>query len=1223
MQDLNHNANNQDSTNSRTEVTSTAANKQIVFIDATVADKESLVAGVKPGTEVIILDSTRDGVAQITEVLANRSDIASVHIVSHGAEGSLQLGASAVNSDNLQAYSNSLQQWTSALTADADILLYGCDVASGGSGEAFVQQLSQLTGADVAASDDLTGSAVKGGDWDLEVKTGAIESPIAFLPAALANYNFVLPVSFAPATNFGVGTEPSSLVVGDFNGDKILDLVTANLESDNVSVLLGKGDGTFNSASNISVGSGPYSVAIGDINGDKILDLATANYNSYTSSILLGKGDGTFNSPSNVSHQQFPYSVGIGDFNGDGKGDLVTAKNSDYNNISVSLSNGDGTFKSANNTSIGNGPRFVAIGDINGDGKADLAIPNYFSKDVSVLLSNGDGTFKSSSQLSVGSSFFSVAIGDINGDGKADLATANFQSSNNVSVFLGKGDGTFNTASNLSAGSYPYSVAIGDIDGDGKADLVTADAYSDTASVLLGNGDGTFNSASNFRVGSLPQYVAIGDFNGDGKLDLATANYRSNNVSVLLQVEPNQAPSVTLPGAAVAYTENAAATIIDSTATVADTDSANFQGGTLTVRYTAGGSSSDRLSIANIGSIAISGTTVSHAGTAIGTIASNGSNGSNLVINLNASATPTVTQELLRSIAYSSTSENPTASRTVQFVLTDGDGGTSTAATKTITVTPVNDAPNFTAGAAQNVMANSGAQTVTRWATNFNPGTEESTQTLDSYIVNVVNNAGIFAAAPTIDINGNLTFTPVANIATSTTATIEVRAKDNGGTANGGVDTSVAKTFNITVNPQPKISISDVTITEGNTGIAFAEFQVSLSNASTETVSVNYATANNTAIAGSDYTAINDTLTFAPGVTTQTFRVAVNGDMIDEPNESFFVNLSNPSKATIIDAQGIGNIIDNDTAGFTITPISGNTSEMGGTTSFSVKLNSKPTADVTLSLASSDTTEGTISNSKLTFTESNWNDAQTVTVKGVDDTLVDGNIAYKIVTNAAVSADTKYNNLNPVDVNVVNINDNDIPIANFINGNRLHSDTLVGTAQNDQINCYRGHDTITGGMGSDRIYGNAGSDALYGDMSSMVGTVGGDDLIWGGSGSDRIYGGYGHDSLYGGVANDLLWGDAGRDRLSGGLGSDSLTGGAGRDTFVLAKGEGVDTITDFQMGRDFIGLAGGLSLGQVSITQRSSQAVITNNSDGEILAAINNISAATLQSYAASTFVTI
>ncbi|MBD1835364.1 DUF4347 domain-containing protein [Cyanobacteria bacterium FACHB-472] len=1225
MQDLDQNANlNQDSTNSMTEVTSTAAHKEIVFIDATVADKESLAAGVKPGTEVIILDSTRDGVAQITEVLANRSDIASVHIVSHGAEGSLQLGASAVNSDNLQAYSNSLQQWASALTADADILLYGCDVASGETGEAFVQQLSQLTGADIAASNGLTGSAVLGGDWDLEVKTGAIESPVAFLPAALANYNFVLPVSFAPTANISVGPNPYSVTVGDFNGDGKQDLATANRTSNNVSILLGNGNGTFSSATNFNVGTNPLSVTVGDFNGDGKQDLATANQGSNNVSILLGNGNGTFSSATNFNVGTNPQFFTIGDFNGDGKQDLATP-NFSSNNVSILLGNGNGTFSSATNFNVGTSPYSVTVGDFNGDGKQDLATPNVNSSNVSILLGNGNGTFSSAGNVNnEGTSPSSVAVGDFNGDGKQDLATANVNSSN-ILISLGNGNGTFSSATNFNVGTTPFSVTVGDFNGDGKQDLAAANYSSNNVSILLGNGNGTFSSATNFNVGTNPFSLTVGDFNGDGKQDLATANVNSSNVSVLLNT--NQAPTVTLPGAAASYSENAAAIAIDSTATVSDPDSANFGGGTLTVSYTTGGSPSDQLSIGKNSNIFVRDSTIYYEEFPIGTITSNGSNGSNLVINLDDNAAPIVTEELLRSITYSNTSDNPIASRTVQFVLTDGDGGTSTAATKTINVTAVNDAPNFTAGAAQNVMANSGAQTVTGWATNFNPGTDESTQTLDSYIINVVNNAGIFAAAPTIDTNGNLTFTPVANITTSTTATIEVRAKDNGGTANGGVDTSVAKTFNITVNPQPKISISDVTITEGDSGIAFAEFQVSLSNASTETVSVNYATANNTAIAGSDYTATNDTLTFAPGVTTQTFRVAVNGDMVDEANESFFVNLSNPSKATIIDAQGIANITDNDTAGFTITPISGNTSEMGGTASFSVKLNSKPTADVTLSLASSDTTEGTVSNSKLTFTESNWNDAQTVIVKGVDDTLVDGNIAYKIVTNAAVSADAKYNNLNPADVSVVNINDNDIPIANVIYGNRLLSDTLVGNAQNDQLTGYRGHDTITGGLGSDRIYGNAGSDSLYGDMSSMGGTVGGtvggDDLIWGGSGSDRIYGGYGHDSLYGGVGNDQIWGDAGRDRLSGGLGSDSLTGGAGRDTFVLTKGEGIDTITDFQMGRDFIGLAGGLSLGQVSITQRSSQAVITNNSDGEILAAINNISAATLQSNAASTFVTI
>ena len=1166
MQDLNQNANlNQHSTNSMTEVTSTAAKKEIVFIDATVADKESLVAGVKPGTEVIILDSTRDGVAQITEVLANRSDIASVHIVSHGAEGSLQLGASAVNSDNLQAYSNSLQQWASAFTADADILLYGCDVASGGSGEAFVQQLSQLTGADVAASDDLTGSAVLGGDWDLETKVGVIEAALAFQADTLADYNAVLPTTVVTQGN---SSSAQSAISADGRYVTFLSFATNLVSGDtnNTSDIFVY-DRQTNTTSRVSV----------DSNGTQ------GNLFSREPAI---SADGRY-----VTFTSFAINLVSGDTNNTGDIFVYDRQTNTTSRVSVD-SNGTQGNNSSNEPAISADGRYVTFlsfasnlvsGDTNNT--EDIFVYDRQTNTTSRVSVDSNGTQgnKSSFQPAISAdgryvTFLSFASNLVSGD--TNNAPDIFVNAPDIFVY----DRQTNTTSRVSVDS---------------------------------NGNQGNNSSREPAISADGRYVTF----TSNASNLVSGD--TNNAPDIFVYERNVPPAINLPGAAVSYTENAAAIAIDSTATASDVDSANFDTGTLTVSYTTAGIAEDQLLVGNIGNISVSGTTVLHSGTAIGTITSDGSNGSNLVINLNASATPDITQELLRNITYSNSSENPTASRTVQFILTDGDGGTSTAATKTINVTAVNDAPNFTAGAAQNVMANSGAQTVTGWATNFNPGTDESTQTLDRYIVNVVSNAGIFEAAPTIDTNGNLTFTPVANIATSTTATIEVRAKDNGGTANGGVDTSVAKTFNITVNPQPKISISDVTITEGDSGIAFAEFQVSLSNASTETVSVNYATANNTAIAGSDYTATNDTLTFAPGVTTQTFRVAVNGDTIDEANESFFVNLSNPSKATIIDAQGIGNIIDNDTAGFTITPISGNTSEAGGTASFSVKLNSKPTADVTLSLASSDTTEGTISNSKLTFTESNWNDAQTVTVKGVDDTLVDGNIAYRIVTNAAVSADAKYNNLNPVDVSVVNINDNDIPITNVINGNRLYSDTLVGTAQNDQLTGYRGHDTITGGLGSDRIYGNAGSDALYGDMSSMVGTVGGDDLIWGGSGSDRIYGGYGHDSLYGGVGNDQIWGDAGRDRLSGGLGSDSLTGGAGRDTFVLAKGEGVDTITDFQMGRDFIGLAGGLSLGQVSITQRSSQAVITNNSDGEILAAINNINAATLQSNAASTFVTI
>ena len=167
----------------------TASTKTVVFIDPNVADWQDLVNGVEPGSLVFILDPQRDGISQITDKLAALTDIDSVQIISHGGEGSLSLGSSVLNSANLNGYSSQLQQWGKSLTATGDILLYGCDVAQGLVGKAFVQQISQLTGADVAASDDLTGSAALGGDWVLEYATGLIEAPLALQVQAMEAYS--------------------------------------------------------------------------------------------------------------------------------------------------------------------------------------------------------------------------------------------------------------------------------------------------------------------------------------------------------------------------------------------------------------------------------------------------------------------------------------------------------------------------------------------------------------------------------------------------------------------------------------------------------------------------------------------------------------------------------------------------------------------------------------------------------------------------------------------------------------------------------------------------------------------------------------------------------------------------------------------------------------------------------------------------------------------------
>jgi hypothetical protein len=334
-------------------------------------------------------------------------------------------------------------------------------------------------------------------------------------------------IALSAPSAFGAGTDPDSAAVGDFNGDGKLDLAVANEGSNNVSILLGKSDGTFQAAVDYGAGSNPSSVAVGDFRDDGKLDLVVANDGSDNVSILLGNGDGTFQAAVNYGVGSAPTSVAVGDFNGDGKLDLAVV-NELSNNFSILLGNGDGTFQAAVNYGAGLSLFSVAVGDFNGDGKLDLAVASGGSDYVSVLLGNGDGTFKTAVQYVAGLEPISVAVADFNGDGKLDLAVANYES-NNVSILLGKGDGTFQAAVDYGIGTENYpatpgSVAVGDFNGDGKLDLVVGGVESDNVSVvsvLLGNGDGTFQAAVNYGAGAGQTSVAVGDFNGDGRLDLA------------------------------------------------------------------------------------------------------------------------------------------------------------------------------------------------------------------------------------------------------------------------------------------------------------------------------------------------------------------------------------------------------------------------------------------------------------------------------------------------------------------------------------------------------------------------------------------------------------------------------------------------------------------------------------------------------------------------------
>ncbi|MEG4320057.1 MULTISPECIES: DUF4347 domain-containing protein, partial [unclassified Microcoleus] len=197
-----------------TKLISKVSARAIAFIDSQVEDYQSLIAGVTPGTEAIVIDSRADGVAQITQVLTNRTKIDSIHIVSHGSPGCLQLGKTQLCSHNLETYRKQLRQWRHALNLYADILIYGCNVAAETGSDSInsaanssseldsfetsadsahlLQRIAALTGANIAASANLTGSAAQGGDWELEYKTGDISASLAFNPETIATYNHVL-----------------------------------------------------------------------------------------------------------------------------------------------------------------------------------------------------------------------------------------------------------------------------------------------------------------------------------------------------------------------------------------------------------------------------------------------------------------------------------------------------------------------------------------------------------------------------------------------------------------------------------------------------------------------------------------------------------------------------------------------------------------------------------------------------------------------------------------------------------------------------------------------------------------------------------------------------------------------------------------------------------------------------------------------------------------------
>ncbi len=366
-----------------------------------------------------------------------------------------------------------------------------------------------------------------------------------------------------PVAELPVGPNPYSIVAGDF-GNGQLDLAVADSNANAVTVLMSNGNGTFQpgitsattgsgvvSANGVAAGTRPVDIVAGDFTGSGRLDVATGNAGSSDITVLLGKGDGSFEEPPGNSPGNEPASIATGDFNGNGSlGLAVVDQGSD--SVTILPGNGDGTFQQSLSVPLppGAGPSSIVAADFNDDGRLDLAVTDTNLSEVSILLGNGDGTFQSSTvALPAGSGPDAIAVGDFTGNGRVDLAVAD-EDTNAVTILLGNGNGTFtvgqtiplvNPADPNNSFGFADSIVAGKFTSNGYVDLVVAEPGIDAVTVVLGNGNGTFTQGTTIAFGAAtpPQVMSLvaGDFRNDGLTDVAVATmniFEGDSVDVLL-----------------------------------------------------------------------------------------------------------------------------------------------------------------------------------------------------------------------------------------------------------------------------------------------------------------------------------------------------------------------------------------------------------------------------------------------------------------------------------------------------------------------------------------------------------------------------------------------------------------------------------------------------------------------------------------------------------------
>ena len=689
-----------------------ASVKSLVFIDKSVKDYQALLQGIDSRATVILLDSNTDGVSQIARIVSRYKEIEDVHIISHGSEGKLKLGSAILDQDAIHTdYMKELAQLNRHLSANADILIYGCDVAIGKSGQNFIDDLAQITGADIAASINLTGAAARGGDWILERANGRIESRIVVDAEAQQKFAGVLRAPNTPRP--GLVNAPTSSYTAKLADTFRVNGAAASITSDN-------------------------------IGGQQVIQLTTATNNRSGSAWSRFQIDLT-------KDFTIDFDVYLGTLDGSGADGIAFALQNSGPNVTGGFGGGLGVQNISNAVAIefdtwnnGANTQYAPIADIASD-----HISMYRPKTTTY----SGQSLGSSAQKNVG----------------------------NI-----ENDTWYNCVVNWNAAtktlSYTFAGPPGTVAG-GASGIVTDSTVINDPNAVFGDNNVYFGWAASTGGSINDQRVAI------------------NSITDL-------SPEIDLNGPAsgvdnaVTFTENSpGVSIMDPAGSIGDPDNANMESAKIVL--------TDKQALDQL----LVGGSSSPNGTINGLNYTIVDDGTRITVTLTGSASQAAYTAAIKAVTFANTSEEPSgADRHVSVTVNDGNIDSSPATT-TIRVLPVNDPP---AGADKTITLDEDTPyTISVDDFGYSDAKENPVDAFANVVITqlppsaqgVYKLNGVDITANQIisvaDISaGLLTFTPKANVNGNNVGALGFRVQDNGGTANGGINTDpTPNTLKFTLTP--------------------------------------------------------------------------------------------------------------------------------------------------------------------------------------------------------------------------------------------------------------------------------------------------------------------------------------------------------------------------------------------------------------------------------------